>query len=172
MKQLKEAQDQLAAVNNRLNELEKNYTDAVNKKESLIQQVKKCEIQLGNAEKLIGGLGGEETRWRETCATLQSDYDCLIGDVVVAAGAICYLGAFTTEFRNSLTKRWQKALVDGEIKHAEDTNLISTLNEPVILQQWQLAGLPSDSVSTESDRTRWSDEAIKGSSRSTGGCQQ
>lgn len=49
-------------MTDRLAELESNYNAAVAKKEELARKVAECEIQLSNAEKLIGGLGGEEAR--------------------------------------------------------------------------------------------------------------
>lgn len=87
-------------------ELEANYNAAVSKKEELARKVQECEIQLGNAEKLIGGLGGEEARWKNTVEKLNSDYVNLTGDVLISAGTISYLGAFTAEYRDRMVRRY------------------------------------------------------------------
>jgi len=58
------------------------------------------------AEKLIGGLGGEKDRWNQAASDLQAIYDNLLGDVLIAAGVIAYLGPFTTGFRDSCTASW------------------------------------------------------------------
>jgi dynein heavy chain len=60
--QLAEKQSSLAKIMDRLAELDKNYTESVAKLEALSKQKTKCETQLSNADKLIGGLGGEEVR--------------------------------------------------------------------------------------------------------------
>ncbi len=50
--------------------LEAQYAEATAKKESLAQQVAECTVKLTRAEKLIGGLGGEKSRWQATVEQL------------------------------------------------------------------------------------------------------
>ncbi len=49
-------------------------------------QVADCQVKLQRADKLIGGLGGERTRWSATVQQLQSDLHNVVGDVMLAAG--------------------------------------------------------------------------------------
>ena len=65
-----------------------------------------CGKKLVRAEKLIGGLGGEKDRWTEAAANLQQIYDNLLGDVLLSAGVIAYLGPFTSAYRESCTNEW------------------------------------------------------------------
>jgi dynein heavy chain len=51
-----------------------------------VLQVEDCQVKLLRADKLIGGLGGERTRWQATVQQLDLDLDNLVGDVVVSAG--------------------------------------------------------------------------------------
>jgi hypothetical protein len=53
------------------------YIDGLEKKEA------GCKIQLSNAAKLIGGLGGEETRWRDTVVYLTNAFDNILGDIII-----------------------------------------------------------------------------------------
>lgn len=48
--------------------------------QELEQKAERCVVQLSNAEKLIGGLGGEEMRWKDTVATLTLARDKLPGE--------------------------------------------------------------------------------------------
>jgi len=57
--------------------------------------VEQCRSRLDRAVKLMGGLGGERTRWTQSCADLSHSYNNLVGDALVAAGCISYLGVFT-----------------------------------------------------------------------------
>ena len=50
--------------------LEVQFSEATAKKESLSQQVADCTVKLSRAEKLIGGLGGERSRWQATVEQL------------------------------------------------------------------------------------------------------
>ena len=65
------------------------------------------------AEKLIGGLGGEKDRWTQAADNLQSIYDTLMGDVLISAGVIAYLGPFTLAFRDTATLDWVKGCQVG-----------------------------------------------------------
>ena len=61
-----------------------------------------CTIKLERAEQLIGGLGGERTRWMAAAVDLGNQYGNLIGDVLIASGIIAYLGAFPARFLFSI----------------------------------------------------------------------
>jgi len=65
-----------------------------------------CAKKLERAEKLIGGLGGEKQRWTEAAENYQQIYDNLLGDVLVAAAFVAYLGPFTLAFREQCIKEW------------------------------------------------------------------
>lgn len=45
-------------------------------------------------------------RWSKAADDLQNTYDNLTGDVLISAGVIAYLGAFTAGFRQDCTKSW------------------------------------------------------------------
>ena len=62
---LREKQAELKEVQDRLATLNANFQAATDKKEQLEFQVDLCEKKLNRANKLIGGLGGEKTRWNE-----------------------------------------------------------------------------------------------------------
>lgn len=149
MEALAVAKATLKEVNDRLDLLEKSYNEAVEKKDMLEKKEASCKVQLSNADKLIGGLGGEETRWRETVEILKIAYVNVLGDVIVSAGTISYLGPFISEFRNNLVAGWQKELTALSIPHSAGCNLESTLADPVKVRSWQLCSLPSDSLSTQ-----------------------
>ena len=149
MAQLAKAKATLQEVNDRLAELEKSYNEAVEKKDQLEKKEASCKVQLSNADKLIGGLGGEATRWAETVEVLKGLYTNILGDVIVSAGTISYLGPFTADFRHELVTGWQEHLAELGIPHTQGCNVEQTLLDPVKVRSWQLCSLPSDSLSTQ-----------------------
>eukprot|EP01035_Chromulina_nebulosa_P020290 gene20290-26338_t len=149
MEQLAVAKATLQEVNDRLASLEKAFNEAVEKKDMLEKKEASCKIQLLNADKLVGGLGGEETRWKQTVELLKEAYVNILGDVIVSAATISYLGPFTADFRSNLVKSWQDGLKGYGIPHSANCNLESTLSDPVKVRSWQLCSLPSDSLSTQ-----------------------
>lgn len=48
-----------------------------------------------------------------------------------------------------MVQSWQKALTKFDVPHTPGANLISILGEPVKIRNWQIAGLPRDTLSVE-----------------------
>ena len=82
------AEAKLKAVTDRVAALEAALLEAQEKMQQLEDEVAKCTVQLSNADKLIGGLGGEAKSWEETVATLGVQLTALVGDVLVCAGGV------------------------------------------------------------------------------------
>uniref|UniRef100_A0A3Q3B332 Dynein axonemal heavy chain 12 n=1 Tax=Kryptolebias marmoratus TaxID=37003 RepID=A0A3Q3B332_KRYMA len=139
--ELKEVEDRLAA-------LQKTFEEKTEEKAQLEFQVDLCAKKLERAEKLIGGLGGEKT-WSKAADDLQNTYDNLTGDVLISAGVIAYLGAFTAGFRQSCTKLWTGLCQSKNIPSSDDFSLSKTLGDPIKIRAWNIAGLPSDSFSID-----------------------
>jgi len=57
-------------------------------------------IKISRAEKLISGLGGEKVRWTQNVKDLSETYDNIVGDVLLSAGVVAYLGPFEMAYRN------------------------------------------------------------------------
>ncbi|XP_072306337.1 dynein axonemal heavy chain 12 [Eucyclogobius newberryi] len=150
---LKEVEDRLAA-------LQKTFEEKTEEKAKLELQVDMCAKKLERAEKLIGGLGGEKTRWRKAAVNLQNTYDNLTGDVIISAGVIAYLGAFTAGFRQDCTKDWTNLCKSRNIPSSDEFSLSKTLGDPIKIRAWNIAGLPNDSFSIDngvivSNSRRW-----------------
>ncbi|KAG7254627.1 hypothetical protein CRUP_019802, partial [Coryphaenoides rupestris] len=151
--ELKEVEDRLAA-------LQKTFEEKTEEKAQLEFQVDLCARKLERAEKLIGGLGGEKTRWSKAAEELQHTYDNLTGDVLISAGVIAYLGAFTAAFRQDCAKIWTKLCQSRKIPSSDDFSLSETLGDPIKIRAWNIAGLPTDSFSIDngvivSNSRRW-----------------
>ncbi|OCT58631.1 dynein heavy chain 12, axonemal [Xenopus laevis] len=151
---------ELKAVEDRLAALEATFREKTEEKARLEVQVDLCAKKLERAEKLIGGLGGEKTRWSSAADSLQNTYDNLTGDVLVSAGVIAYLGAFTAAFRQECTRAWSKMCKSKMIPCSDDFSLSKTLGDPIQIRAWNIAGLPTDNFSIDngvivSNSRRW-----------------
>ena len=76
-------------------------------------------------------------------------YHNITGDVLLSAGVVAYLGAFTVDFRVECVRGWHKMCQDMGIPCSENFSLNTTLGEPVKIRAWQIAGLPADSFSVD-----------------------
>ena len=102
------------------------------------------KVKIVRAEKLISGLGGEKTRWTQNVETLSETYDNIVGDVLLSAACVAYLGPFIMDYRQDVVTEWHRMCKEKDIPVSEKFNLTDTLGEPVKLRDWQIAGLPID----------------------------
>lgn len=89
----------LVQVTDKLQALNDEFEVMTQKKKDLEDNIDLCSKKLDRAEKLIGGLGGEKDRWTEAARLLGEKYINILGDVLLSAGVVAYLGAFTVDFR-------------------------------------------------------------------------
>uniref|UniRef100_A0A8C6I8T0 Dynein axonemal heavy chain 12 n=1 Tax=Mus spicilegus TaxID=10103 RepID=A0A8C6I8T0_MUSSI len=149
MELLNQKRAELAQVEHHLENLEKTFQEKTEEKAALEDQVELCAKKLERASKLIGGLGGEKSRWSQAADDLQITYENLTGDVLVAAGVIAYLGAFTSGFRQECTEDWSKLCKKKKFPCSEEFSLSKTLGDPVKIRAWNIAGLPTDAFSID-----------------------
>ncbi|KAK5640705.1 hypothetical protein RI129_009252 [Pyrocoelia pectoralis] len=140
--QLKQILDKLQALNDE-------FAAETKKKKDLEDLIELCSQKLIRAEQLIGGLGGEKTRWSEAAVYLEGLLGNVIGDVILSAGVVAYLGAFTVDYRNAIVKEWNTHSLNLGIPCADNFSLVVTLGEPVVIRAWNIAGLPVDNFSIE-----------------------
>ena len=87
-------------VSDKLQKLNDEFEEMNSKKNDLERNIELCSQKLVRAEKLISGLGGEKDRWTMMAESLGKLYINITGDVLLSAGVVAYLGAFTVDFRN------------------------------------------------------------------------
>ncbi|ESU37863.1 Dynein heavy chain [Giardia duodenalis] len=143
--------DELNTVENKIAQLEAQFSAAVEKKEDLTRQVEETGLKLERAEKLISGLGGEKDRWTQAMADMDKKLSSILGDCLFSAGCIVYLGAFTSQFRTKIAQSWIKFIDELNIPRStgEHLNLKEILSDEVEIQHFHVNGLPSDNHSIE-----------------------
>lgn len=98
---------------------------------------------------LLGGLGGEKTRWTAAADALQIQYDGIAGDILISCGIISYLSPFNTAFRSKTILDWHRYVKKLNIPTADEYNMITVLGSDVKIQNWNIDGLPRDVFSIE-----------------------
>ena len=119
-------------MTDKLQQLNDEFAECMREKKKLEDQIEMCMQKLERAEKLLGGLGGEKTRWSETAASLGDSLNNVIGDILLASGIVAYLGAFTVVYRDSLVQDWHATCEDVAIPCSPPPfNLANVLGDPV-----------------------------------------
>ncbi|CAK6445071.1 unnamed protein product [Pipistrellus nathusii] len=160
MQKLNLKREELKLVEDRLQALNDEFEEMNTKKMTLEENIEICSQKLVRAEKLISGLGGEKDRWKEAARQLGIRYTNLTGDVLVSAGTVAYLGAFTVDYRAKCQQQWLAQCRDKAIPGSRDFSLSNTLGDPIKTRAWKIAGLPVDSFSIDngiivSNSRRW-----------------
>jgi dynein heavy chain len=73
----------------------------------------------------------------------------LVGNIILAAGYISYVGPFTSKYRDSLLKKWMKFAASKKIPYSHDFGVQRILGDPVLIREWSIQGLPADDLSIE-----------------------
>jgi dynein heavy chain len=139
----------LKKVVDRLQNLNDNLRALADKKIRLANEVKSCSDQLERAQTLLGGLGGEKQRWTDVVKLLDGELYNLTGDVLISAGVIAYLGAFTKGYRNETIKVWGASLSKLNVPCSETILISKCLGDPIKIREWNIAGLPTDQFSID-----------------------
>lgn len=130
--------------------LKARYAEAMLERQKLQEETDIMERRLAAADKLIHGLGSENVRWQKDLEELMQQRVRLLGDCIIGAPFLAYVGAFSWEYRNDLIyKRWHNAVVDSGIPLSQPFRLEMLLSNDVEISKWTWEGLPPDQLSTQ-----------------------
>lgn len=90
-----------------------------------------------------------QIRWTESAAKLQAEQTTLVGDTLLAAAAIAYLGPYTAPYRDSQLTKWSSDLESRGVLVSPEFSLVATLGDPVKIREWTINGLPNDAFSID-----------------------
>lgn len=81
---------------------------------------------------------------------LDVSFGKLVGDCLLSAAFVCYVGPFDTKYREELLEMWRKEIITYEIPNSEEEfDIMTFLCDAVTIREWNIQGLPSDDFSTE-----------------------
>jgi dynein heavy chain len=106
--------------------------------------------QLDLANRLVNGLADENIRWTNNVATYKKERVTMIGDALVSAAFVSYIGPFSSAFRNDLWRdNWLLDITERNIPLTKGVDPLNVLSTPTDLATWGNQGLPADRVSQE-----------------------
>jgi dynein heavy chain len=153
-RELDKIKKELDALEKLLKELGVKYEAAMKEKNDLAEEAAVMQRRLDAADKLIGGLGGEITRWKADLVVLRDNRERLVGDCMLGAAFLSYTGAFTFQFRHTMVNEdWfidltaRNIPVSGSVDVPFDMQ--SLLTDEVEISKWGSEGLPPDELSVQ-----------------------
>jgi dynein heavy chain len=106
-------QNEFQVLADRLEELENIFQKTNAEMSAYKAELDDLQTKIDRGEQLVSGLGGEKTRWEASLIDLESQYDKLVGDCILAAAFMSYCGPFPSEYRDNLVANW-KITVESE----------------------------------------------------------
>jgi len=98
----------------------------------------------------VNGLADENTRWANNVIQFKDERVTMIGDALVSAAFVSYIGPFSYLFRNRLWKdEWIPDIVEKQIPITPGIDPLEVLANAADQAVWKTEGLPSDRVSLE-----------------------
>ena len=148
-KQLKIKKKELKGIQTQMEALLTEKSKKEKERESILQTIQRNKKKIDRAEKLIGGLGGEMQRWTVTTRLLASGLVNLVGDSLLGAAFIMFLGPFPRAYREICLEKWQTMITQHGVNSSQNFNLISMFSDPVAVREWIANELPNDDYSVE-----------------------
>ena len=137
-------------VNERVADLKRELDEAVKKKQAVEEEAQRGREKLEAAEKLVHGLAGENKRWGENVKKLKENTLTIIGDVLLSAAFVSYIGAFSAGFRKDLWQgTWIPDINARNIPMTQGVEPLKILTNESAIAQWKNEGLPADQMSLE-----------------------
>ena len=147
---LAKAQSELDQVAAELDEMQRQFDEAMATKKALQDDADACQKKMDAANRLIGGLAGERSRWEEQSGAFADEIKRLAGDVALACAFITYVGPYNAEYRKELTdKLFTADCIAKGVPCTQDLGISLFLVDAATIGDWALEGLPSDDLSVE-----------------------
>ena len=149
-KELEVVKNKVRVLNNKVANLEKSLNEAEEKERKVENERLKFQEKLERANKLVKGLSSENERWSLNVKSLKNEKLTVIGDTLVAAEFVSYIGPFTSKFRSRLWKdMWIPDIKKREIPITEGCTPLNILTNNANIAKWKNQGLPEDQMSLE-----------------------
>jgi dynein heavy chain len=140
----------VAKLNGELAVLQAEFQKAMDEKEAAENEANRCATRLDLAQRLVNALGSESERWAISIIELGKQIDVVVGDVLLAAAFVSYVGPFNKAFRDSIMDDdFMPFFIDNKIPMSPDPNPLSILTDEATIADWNNNKLPADRVSTE-----------------------
>ena len=147
---LRAATDSVAEVMAKLARLEDKFKEATEEKLAVETMAQDCRERKDLAERLVNGLASENERWGREIEVLKQGEHTLVGDCMLAAGFVSYVGAFDKDSRDALwSAQWSPDLAQRSIPLTPGVDPLAVLTDEANNAKMISEGLPADRISIE-----------------------
>ncbi|KAG5475488.1 hypothetical protein LSCM1_03608 [Leishmania martiniquensis] len=152
--------EELRIITEKLQALTDHLEEVNRAKQELEDRVRDTDTKLTRAKKLIEGLGGEKARFAQESKRYEEELLYVVGNVVISAGVVAYMGPFLHSYRLQIIDKWRDVCAAQQLRVSADYTFEKFCGNPIHIQEWKLQQLPSDPFSVDnavilSNSSRW-----------------
>jgi dynein heavy chain len=151
--ELTQKQAELKKYQDKRDELANQKEENEKKKIELEEEIKITQLRYERAVILIEALSEEKVSWEEKLEVMKGKVPHILGDSLLSAGVLVYLGPFSGNFRNKEIAKWIQIVSSNKIVLSEKFSIEESIGDAMEIRKWTIKGLPNDSISREKGLT-------------------
>ena len=150
---LKTKNDQLNQIREeltkRIEQYKIEYSELVREAQAIKADMEVVKVKCERSEKLLANLSTEQNRWTLDCAEFKKQISTIVGDALVSAAFIAYIGYFNQSYRALLVEKWTERLKKVGVPTRDNLSIINYLSHPSQRLDWISHDLPEDDLCVE-----------------------
>eukprot|EP00466_Bigelowiella_natans_P012270 jgi/Bigna1/52380/estExt_Genewise1Plus.C_70193 len=139
----------LDSLTSRLKGLSDEYKVLISEAARIEDQLKNVQVKVDRSVKLLANLSSEKDRWTADSKEYEKQISTLVGDSLLAAAFLAYIGYFNQGYRERLFDMWTDYLNDFKVETKVNLSVIEYLSKPSQRLEWQAHRLPNDTLCFE-----------------------
>ncbi|ODV86297.1 hypothetical protein CANARDRAFT_211710 [[Candida] arabinofermentans NRRL YB-2248] len=133
-----------------------NYSESIREKMLIKSEMADVEAKVTRSTHLLESLKGERLRWGDSVGAFKKQRENLVGDTILSAAFMTYVGPFDQMIRSELEKTWKSRLASMNISYTKGLRMIDNISNSSQLLQWEQNGLPNDDLFLENTAIMYS----------------
>ncbi|KAG7885719.1 hypothetical protein KL938_000751 [Ogataea parapolymorpha] len=146
----------LIAIDGMINDLQESievykekYSETIRESEKIKAEMQDVETKVGRSTLLLESLREEKVRWEASVVAFQGQRECLVGNTLLGAAYMSYLGRYNELERREYLELWKTELAKYAIPFDSTFNYRASSLKPDQEFTWQTNGLPNDELFIE-----------------------
>ncbi len=132
-----------------ISQYKEEYAILISQTQAIKSEMQTVKSKVERSIALLQNLSSERGRWESSSTTFQSHMSTLVGDCLLSAAFLAYIGVFDQHYRTMLINKWKARLFDLNIRFREDLSVIEYLSSADERLVWQANSLPVDELCVE-----------------------
>jgi len=142
--------EKVRQINEKVDGLKRQLQEAEDAKRRVEEEAQSLQDQLDLANRLVNGLADENARWANNVIQYKEERVTMIGDALVSAAFVSYIGPFSAAFRGQLWREaWLPDIAERQLPCTTGIDPLTVLANDADQAVWKTEGLPADRVSLE-----------------------